>query len=382
MVAFAAYSANLPGFIREWELSNTEAGWIGGVFSLGNILAIPILVSLTDRIDARKVYLASTSVMGLAHLGFGLLADGFWTAMLFRGLSGVGFGGTLIPGLRLLSDLLRGPARVRAITLYSACGAIGGATSFFISGITLEWLPWRWIFLFGAAGCAFAVLLVALAVPVTARRAPVQQAALLDFRPVLRNHSALAYILANLGHNLENYGARGWTVAFLVFAAGAQGMVSLPFGLPAPILMSAIVLVSFFGNYLGGSLAQRFGRRRTVLCVVVVSLVAALAAGASPALSFGLAVAMVMLHSVTISMDNAVLNAGTIDAAAPELRGATMAVYGVFGFVGAMLGPTLFGIVLDLVGSGSVLGWTAAFGTLGLAGLLGAVGLAAGGRRD
>lgn len=376
MVAFAAYSANLPGFIREWGLSNTEAGWIGGVFSLGNILAIPILVSLTDRIDARTVYLGSTAVMGLAYLGFGLLADGFWTALLFRGLSGAGFGGTLIPGLRLLSDLLEGPAQTRAITLYSACGAVGGATSFLIAGLTLPALSWRWVFLFGAAGCLLAALLVLLAVPRTARKGGGPGTALLDFRPVIRNRPALAYILCNFGHTLENYGARGWTVAFLTFALAAQGAPDP--GVPTPILMSAIVIVGFFGNYMGGALAARLGRRRAVLAIVTASLLAATAAGASAALPFAFVMALVMLHSVTMTLDNAVLNAGAIAAAAPALRGATMAVYGLFGFVGAMLGPTLFGLVLDLVGSGSVLGWTAAFASLGLAGFLGAIALLAG----
>src|SRR5690606_13426550 len=110
------------------------------------------------------------------------------------------------------------------------------------------------------------------------------------------------------------------------------------------------------------------------------SLVAAVAAGASPVLPFVAVLALVMVHSVTMTMDNAVLNAGALAAAAPELRGGTMAVYGVIGFVGAMLGPTAFGLVLDLMGSDSILGWTMAFASLGLVGVLGSVGLMMHGR--
>src|SRR3546814_5798486 len=39
------------------------------------------------------------------------------------------------------------------------------------------------------------------------------RAPLLDLRPVVRNRPALAYVLANMGHSFENYGARAWTVA-------------------------------------------------------------------------------------------------------------------------------------------------------------------------
>ena len=376
MVAFATYSANVPGFIAEWGLTNTEAGWIGGVFSLGNLLALPFLVSLTDRIDARLIYIASTGLMGAAHLCFGLFADGFWSAMLFRGLAGVGYGGSFIPGMRLLGDLVAGPGHARAITLYSGGAALGGAISFFISGIAFAWLDWRWAFLLGGLGCLLALLGVLFLVPSAEKRpAAAARPPLLDFRPVLRNRRTVGYILANVGHQFETYGARGWTVAFFAFALAAQGLDRLPLGLSPPILMSAVVLIGFGGNYAGGALAQRYGRTPVVVGVALASLAAALAVGLSPLLPFVLVVAAVCLHSATMTADNAVLNAGALSVAAPETRGATMAVYGFFGFLGAMVGPTMFGIVLDLVGSHSFVGWLAAFATLGLVGLLGATGL-------
>src|SRR3546814_1783337 len=77
-------------------MSNTEAGWLGCIFSFGNLLGIPVLVTLTDRFDARRIWLGSMLLMGLAHLGFALLAAGLWRGMLFRGLSGIGFAGTYI----------------------------------------------------------------------------------------------------------------------------------------------------------------------------------------------------------------------------------------------------------------------------------------------
>jgi hypothetical protein len=43
-----------------------------------------LLVPLTDRIDAKRVYLFGVCCTTIAHLAFGLLADGFWSAMVLR----------------------------------------------------------------------------------------------------------------------------------------------------------------------------------------------------------------------------------------------------------------------------------------------------------
>lgn len=379
MLAFAIYSANLPGFIAEWGMTNTEAGWLGGIFSFGNLLGIPVLVTLTDRFDSRRIWMGSMALMGFAHLGFSMFAEGLWSAMFFRGLSGIGFAGTYIPGLRMLSEHLEGRAQGRGITFYSAGMGLGGATSFFMCGLVLERFGWQGAYAVGATGCAVALAIVFAVMPPSRRIGGGAPGPFLNLAPVVRNRPARAYVLANMGHSFENYGARGWTVAFLMFAMGTLGMQGLPFGLSAPSLMAAIVLAGSFGGYFGGTLGERFGQRPIALAVVAASLVAAVLAGLSPILSplwpFAVVLALVMLHSVTMTMDNGVLNAGALSVAQPELRGATMAVYGFFGFIGAMLGPTVFGLVLDLVGSDRVVGWAAAFGTLGLVGLVCASGL-------
>jgi hypothetical protein len=48
-------------------------------------------------------------------------------------------------------------------------------------------------------------------------------AALFDFRPVLRNRSAMAYALAYCAHTWEMNSLRGWAVAFLTYVATATG---------------------------------------------------------------------------------------------------------------------------------------------------------------
>ena len=54
-------AALLPTLIPAWSLSNTEAGWISGIYYAAYTLVVPLLSSLTDRVDPKRIYLASVA---------------------------------------------------------------------------------------------------------------------------------------------------------------------------------------------------------------------------------------------------------------------------------------------------------------------------------
>ena len=63
------WPALLPGMMRLWQLTNSEAGWITASFYGAYMVSVPVLVTLTDRVDPKRVYLfgvASTVVGPLA----------------------------------------------------------------------------------------------------------------------------------------------------------------------------------------------------------------------------------------------------------------------------------------------------------------------------
>jgi MFS family permease len=83
-----------------WSLSGAQAGLMASAFAFGYMLAVPLLTTLTDRIDARLILLVGSAATGLATLGFGLFADGLWSATVIWGLVGIGFAGAYMPGLK------------------------------------------------------------------------------------------------------------------------------------------------------------------------------------------------------------------------------------------------------------------------------------------
>ncbi|MBR0681338.1 MFS transporter [Roseomonas eburnea] len=207
--------ALLPVYMARWSLSGTEAGWLIGIFFAAYVPAVPVLLALTDRVPARRIYLVGTGATALAHLGFALVADDFWSGLACRALAGIGWAGAYMPGLKAIADPLTGSAQTRAVSWHAAGVGIAGAASFALAGACAALAGPEAAFLVGgilAAG-AFAIALLILPDTPPPRRAAGGK--LLDFRPVLRNRRAMAWIAGYCVHTLEMAVLRAWAVAFL-----------------------------------------------------------------------------------------------------------------------------------------------------------------------
>jgi MFS family permease len=371
-----ALPALLPGYIDRWALSKTEAGWLLGIFFAAYVAAVPVLVALTDRVPARRVYLVGAGCTTAAHLGFATLAEGFWSALALRALAGIGWAGCYMPGLKAVADPLEGTAQSRAVSWHAAGVGIAGAASFAIAGL-LDALAGRpeAAFLFGAACAAGAFAIVLAAMPATlppragdARLPPPR--ALLDFRPVLRNRRAMAWIVGYTVHTWELAALRAWAVTFLAATAARHG--GGPDWLPGPtVLFTAAGLAGIAVSVTGNETAQRFGRARVVTAAMAAAAVLSLCAGWTTAASVTLAAVLVLAWNAAIYLDSSALTAGTVQAAERRLRGATMGLHSMAGYAGGFLGPLGVGMALDLAGGDGVWGWGLGFGHLAVVTLAG-----------
>lgn len=372
MIGVFAFPAVLPTLLQEWALTNTEAGWIGGVYFAGYAAAVPVLVSLTDHRDARHIYLVGATVAALSAAGFALIADGFWSALVFRALGGIGLAGTYMPGLRALVDRIHGSRQPRAIALYTASFSLGTALSFLVVGELAAAFGWRWAFAVAAVGAMLSVAVVAVLPPVTPKP-PDTSTHLLDFRPVFANRAALGYILGYAVHCWELFGVRSWQVAFLTFAAAIGGGVA---GLSPTEVATAGALVAMMSSIGGADIAARVDRARFCAGAMLLSGVVSLGVGFTAGLPYAVVVLVSLVHAATIQLDSAALTTGAVQMAAYDRRGATMALHSLLGFVAGFLGPLAVGIILDVTGGqGEVAAWGLAFASLGLVSLLGPLAL-------
>ena len=370
MTGFAAYTTLLPLLQREWGLSNSEAGLIGGIYYAGYVAATPILTSLTDRIDSRRVYVVACLISCIGAAGFAWAAQDLLTALLFQMLIGIGLGGTYMPGLKMLADQLEGNTQSRAVGFYAACFGVGSSISILVCGALGAAFGWKWAFAFGALGpVAAALLVMALMPPGKTRPAHQQGAALLDFRPVLKNRKTLPYIIGYATHNYELFGQRTWMVAFLVFCASLHADGAALAG--AATLAALINMMGPVGSITGNELAMRYGRSRVIFTAMCLSGLMACGLGLLAGLPLAVVFFIMCVHYTLMLGDSAAMTSGVVAAAPPELRGATMAVYSFVGFAGAIFAPLVFGVVLDLAGGNQDrTAWWLAFMSIGIFGAL------------
>ncbi|MBV1693146.1 MAG: MFS transporter [Hyphomicrobiales bacterium] len=360
------WPALLPQLAPTWALSNSAAGWITAAFYGAYMLAVPVLVTLTDRVDPKRLYLLGVGLTIIGHLLFGWLADGFWSALACRALAGVGWAGTYMTGLKLLADRVDARMMSRATAGHAASIGLSGAASFATGELLARQFGWQAAFLLAALSAALAWIIIAAVVPrqdkVTSR--PKDGGGLYDFRPVLRNRSAMAYAMAYCIHTLEMSALRGWGVAFLAYVAASAG-TQQPILSPA-VLVTLIGLVGTAASLLGNEAAIRFGRRRLVHTAMLGSVVLGSIIGFVGPLSYALAAALILLYGLTIWLDSSSLTAGAAGTAEPSRRGATLAVHSTLGYAGGFIGPPLIGWVLDAGGGMSQTVWGIAFASVAL----------------
>ncbi|MBU3632606.1 nitrate/nitrite transporter [Polynucleobacter sp. AP-Feld-500C-C5] len=367
LLGFACYAVVLTPLQEEWHLSNLQSGLIASAFFFGYMLAVPLATALTDRIDARKVYLVGGLSATSGLLGMSLFASNFWTAMFFMAINGAGLAGTYMPGLKILSDRIQSGELTRHIAFYTAFFGIGTGFSYLCSGWILSALGWHYVFGIIALGPFTAFLIVLIFIPPLAHeqwKGPIQ-IRLRDIFPVdkwklvLQNKKASGFIFGYTAHSLELFASRSWLVAFFAFCTAASGE---SFFLAATTLAGVI---NFFGvpsSILGNEIALRVGRQKWVCIVMLTSAVLGVTLASSTGHSWWLIVALAIGHAIFIMADSATLTAGLVISAQENIKGAAMGLHSLMGFGGGLMGPAIFGFVLDISGSrSSQIAWVWAY---------------------
>ena len=364
-------SANLAQHLMPaWGLSAAEGGLMASGYAFGYMLAVPVLTTLTDRIDARIVLLCGSIVSGLATVAFGLFAQGFWSGTIIWSIAGLGFAGAYMPGLKALTDRLPAGDTSRAVTLYTSSFSVGVGLSFLVAQVLAD--RWGWRVAFGVTGVGPIAMVIACLL-VEGRRPVPKAGRLLNFAPVFANREALGYILGYGAHCFELYGIRTWLVGFWTFVVADQ---SAPSWL-TPVLMSfCFAVISMPASILGNEAALKFGRHRAITVVMMASALVAVVIGFNATAPAWVVALLLMIYGLTVPADSGALTAGMSAAAVPEHRGATLALHSTVGFGLSALGAWGTGLALDAAGGPqSARGWQLVFIVLAIGILMGPLAL-------
>jgi EmrB/QacA subfamily drug resistance transporter len=204
----------LPILQREFDTSAAWATWVLTGFLLSASVATPLLGKLGDQYGKERLLLISLSIFLAGSVG-AIFAWHIGVLIGFRILQGCG--AAVFPlAFAIIKDEFPTEKIGVAIGTVSAVFGVGGGLGLSLSGLLIDHLGWRWLFIVGALGVAVAVILVHLFVP----ESPIKTPSRLDVPGALLLAGGLLSLLIALTEG-ESWGwVSGRTLGLLALAGG------------------------------------------------------------------------------------------------------------------------------------------------------------------
>ena len=377
MLVFINYSAILPILKTEWEMNNTQAGVIFSVYQLGYIASGVLLSTLSDRLNIRWIFITAALWSGAANLLFALYAHDYLSGLILRGLTGIGMGGTYMPGLKLVAERFASHQRGRAIGIYVGSLVLGASLSLVVPGIVAGIWGWRTAMLACSLGVFFGVCLSFLVF--RGYRPSRSQPSPRGFSgEILQNRPALLVILGYASHMWEMYGMRSWLAPFFAAALAGWGFSTGSATATGATIAAVLVGIGAFSTAITGSLSDRFGRTATVTIVMFGSAICSFLFGWLINTNLWLTLGVGIIYGWLIVAESPVFSTALTELVAPGYLGAAMGMQSLVGYTMGMISPTAFGWALDRFQDwqpwpGINAAWGIAFMTVGAGALLGPV---------
>lgn len=376
MLVFINYSAVLPLLKVEWQMNNTMAGSIFSVYQLGYILSGVILSTLADRCSSKKIFIISATWSGIANILFALYAHDYTSAMILRALTGIGMGGTYMPGLKLVAERFPSSQRGKAIGIYVGSLVLGASLSLLVTGTIASLTDWRTAFVVCSLGVFGGVALSFVVFREYRFSRSSSQPEETYMTAVVKNRPAMLMIFGYGSHMWEMYGMRSWLAPFFTASLIQYGISGGKATGLAATAAALIVGIGTLATAITGGISDRIGRTKTISIVMIASASVSMLFGwlinFSPWLTFTAG----LVYGYLIVAESPVFSTGLTELVTPAYLGAAMGIQSLIGYSLGMISPTVFGWALDLCkGWEPIAGvqgeWGIGFATCGVGALAG-----------
>jgi len=274
------YSFVIATLMATWHMSKDQAGILATAVLLISAVGGWLAGTLADRFGRARIL--QLTILWFAFFTFlSGFTHSFWQLLITRGLQGLGFGGEWAVGSVLMGETIRAQHRGKAVGTVQGGWAIGWGLAAICYGIFFSFLPaataWRAMFWIG--------ILPALLVFYIRRKVPEPQvyaetrkkvassgekAVFLQiFSPAVLRITALTALLA-VGAQGGYYAITTWLPTFLRTQRKLSVLGTMGYTI-------VVIVGSFIGYMVSAYLADRIGRKKTLILYAVGSFVTVVA---------------------------------------------------------------------------------------------------------
>lgn len=349
MVGFGVVIPVLPVYVRSFNVGNLEVGAVVSAFALMRLVASPFCGRLIDWMGERLVLATGIGIVAVSSGLVGIAAN-YPQLLLLRGVGGIGSAMFTVSAMTLLLGSTSPALRARAIGFYQGGFLLGGMAGPAIGGL-LAAISLTAPFFFYAATLAIAgVVGLILLRPRTAKDAAgaaAEAAAAIPFRTVLTDKRYRAACLANFAQGWTSFGVRGALIPVLIVEVlnGPSTWTGIAFAVAAVAQTIALAPAARF--------IDTVGRKPAIIGSFAAAAVIIFAVPFAP--NIWVLTVLLCLYGVASAFMGTAPAAAVGDAAGSR-GGRPVAVFSMFGDVGAIIGPLAAGLLAD------TLSYPAAFG--------------------
>jgi predicted MFS family arabinose efflux permease len=340
-----------PLLQEDLHISRAEVGLVGTAIWISSTSVALIGGRAADRVGERRVLLVSGLLSGLAALAIARAGE-YWTYLAFCFLLGIGNGVQNPAGSAAIMRWFPPRQRGFAMGIRQTGVPIAGILSAIIWPAVALAHGWRAAYLLGGLAALVSAALIFGGYFDPPRPAGAERQPPTPFASLLRDPRVRWLALIYNGQVMAQFCASTYFVLFL------HEVLEIPL-VAASALLALINGVAIAARIAWGSFSDRRfgGQRRPVLRIVVgLTLIGTLAAAALPpgapaAVALPLAFALACLLGVSAFAWTGILGTLVIESVGRHSAATAIAVVSALGSPGSLVGPPLFGLIVDQTGS-------------------------------
>ena len=355
-LGFGILAPALPVFARQFGVSALEASAVISVFALVRFVTSPLAGVLVDRLGERTVMSSGLIIVSVSSAAAGF-SQTYSQLLVLRGVGGLGSSMFTVSAMALLLRVVDTGQRGRAAGAFQGGFLLGGVAGPAVGGIVVAWSIRAPFFVYAVTLMAAAA--VSLVFMAKSRLREREEAVshgeankLEQLRTALRDRAYQAALGTNLVTGFVVFGLRSSAVPLFVTEGMERGASFTGVGFLVAAAVQAVLLLP------AGRMADTQGRRRALLIGTIGTTVGMLALTATDVAVNGLG-SMALLATALFLLAMAIQGAAAAflgsapaavvgDIMGGRKGGIVVATFQMMSDVGAVTGPLVAGLLVDL----------------------------------